>query len=244
MVMNMSIVHDHDERCYPDTSPKRGREDHLARYAFFAPYVKGKTVADVGCGEGYGADMLRTAGANKVIALDADRAIIDHAKAKYPEVSYLVADATNTGLPPSSVDIAISFEVWHHLDRYEAFIPEMFRILKPGGLLVCSVPNKHIIYLNPFHLRMLTPFYRKDFDRSTIEHYLSGHFVVVEWFGQRFIRPLFANPLMRIAFWALSHLSHAFLDRANHIYKLANGPAVLPLEDKNARTFVVVAKKI
>jgi ubiquinone/menaquinone biosynthesis C-methylase UbiE len=218
-------------------------DDHLARYSFVAPFIKGKIVADVGCGEGYGSDMIRKGGASEVIGLDNDPLIVRAAQAKYPGMRFVAASATETGLPDASVDVAVSFEVWHHLDQYEDFIPEMYRILKPNGMLICSIPNRHVIYLNPFHRKMLTKFYRKDFDKKIIEHYLTDHFDLKEWWGQRFVRPGFTNPLLRFFFWLLTSVSRRFADRINHAYKLANGPAVLPLPGQNSRILIFVAKR-
>lgn len=231
------------ERCYPEFSQRRVLRDHLARYEFAKQFVHGKTVADIGSGEGYGSALLKEAGgALGVIAIDNDLSIVESAKQKYPGIQFLVGDATHTGLPDSSVDIVTCFEVWHHLDRHEDFISEMRRILKPDGLLVCSVPNKRVIYLNPFHQKMLTEFYRKDFDKKTISNYMNGNFYIEEWYGQRFVSPFLLNSFVRLVLFLLSHVHPSIAGRIKNAYKLANGPQVLPLQGENARILIALAR--
>lgn len=239
----MELKLDHQERCYPDSSPRRVKEDHFARYEFAAPFVRGKSVADIGCGEGYGANILKESGAKSVVGIDNDPSVIAHAKETYPNISFAAASAVQTNLPGGSFDVVVSFEVWHHLDDFQSFIPEMERILKPGGIFICSVPNQRIIYLNPFHRQMLTPYYRNDFDKNSILRFLAGRFVVEDWYGQRFVRPFFALAVTRMAMWALASLSRSVNNRITHIYKLANGPRVLPSPTENARIIVFVARR-
>ena len=241
MSKTLEKVVNHSERLYPDIAPRRGRDDHFARYEFVKQFVRGKTVADIGCGEGYGADIIRTAGAKGVIGLELDAESVITARKKYPGIEFVVGDATKTGLLDASVDIVVSFEVWHHLDDYEKFITEMRRILKPGGKLIVSVPNRHIIYLNPFHRHMLTEFYRTDVDKEIIEKYLKGYFVVDKWFGQRFVRLIYANPPVRFLLWLLSFTNKNIAERIGRAFRLANGPMVLPLTQNNARILIFIA---
>lgn len=226
----------------PDVHTSRVLKDHLVRYDFVKRFVGEKIVADVGCGEGYGSNIIHAAGAAHVIGIDNDEETISAARRKYHGIDFRVADATRTGLPDASVDVVTCFEAWHHLDQYQKFIPEMKRILKPGGLLICSVPNKHVIYLNPFHKKMFTEFYRVDFDKKTILNFLGNDFESIEWYGQRFVKPILVNPALRLGFYIISSLG--FLrDRINGAYKLASGPAVLPLPGENSRSTIFIARK-
>lgn len=232
------------ERCYPELMGGRVRADHLARYEFVTKYVQGKRVLDLGCGEGYGAEILLRGGATEVIGIDNDNVIIAHAKEKYPGIRFYSAEATMTELPDASLDAVVAFEVWHHLDTWEKFIPEVSRILKKGGLFIASVPNERAIYLNPMHQRMLTEFYRHDFDKNEIRGLLKKNFLIKAWYGQRFVHPMMINPIVRFTLYLVSHLVPSFGRRIDRAYKLANGPQVLPLSGENCRTLIVVAEKL
>jgi SAM-dependent methyltransferase len=54
--------------------------------------------------------------------------------------SLLDSDGT-ADLPEESCDLAICFEVFEHLMEPDQALAEICRLLKPGGHLVCSVPN-------------------------------------------------------------------------------------------------------
>src|SRR6266540_7436750 len=56
---------------------------HEAAYLALAPYCRGGTVLEAGCGEGYGAAVLARV-ARRVVALDYDAATVAHAAATYP----------------------------------------------------------------------------------------------------------------------------------------------------------------
>ena len=52
---------------------------HLARYLWAGELVAGRRVLDVACGSGYGAVLLRHAGARHVLGVDRDPAAIERA---------------------------------------------------------------------------------------------------------------------------------------------------------------------
>jgi len=64
-------------------------------------------------------------------------------------------------LESNSVDIAISLAVIEHLKDPENFLSEVFRCLKPGGLIYLSTPNFQLdwknFYNDPTHVRPYTP---------------------------------------------------------------------------------------
>ena len=52
----------------------------------------------------------------------------------------LVADATHIPLPPASIDAIWCLNVLEHLERPEAAMQEMARVLVPGGRIACFTP--------------------------------------------------------------------------------------------------------
>ncbi len=133
--------------------------EHEARYVFAGRFVKDKRVLDVACGAGIGTHYLLEAGAQSCLGLDIDAAAVDYARAAYKGCCFTQGDATNLCLPDESVDVVVSFETIEHLGNQLRFLEECNRVLRPGGILICSTPN-HTLHRwarrNPFHVRELT----------------------------------------------------------------------------------------
>lgn len=95
-------------------------------------------VLDYGCGPGSNADALAGDGI-ELIGLDASEDALEHAKAT-GEYARLLRSADETiPLPDASVDLILAADVLEHVDDKRA-LAEMYRTLKPGGVLVVTVP--------------------------------------------------------------------------------------------------------
>ena len=63
-----------------------------------------------------------------------------------------------TGIPSNSFDYVITFQVIEHIKNDFAFLKEIHRVLRPGGRLIVSTPNKKMsLTRNPWHVREYTP---------------------------------------------------------------------------------------
>ncbi len=61
------------------------------------------------------------------------------------------------GIPAESFDYVISFQVIEHIRRDARAIEEVHRVLRPGGKLIISTPNKPMsLSRNPWHVREYT----------------------------------------------------------------------------------------
>jgi SAM-dependent methyltransferase len=64
-------------------------------------------------------------------------------------------------LPDASVEVVVNFQVIEHLWDQPQFVAECARVLRPGGLLLMSTPNRITFSpgrdtpINPFHTREL-----------------------------------------------------------------------------------------
>lgn len=158
--------------------------EHLHRYAFAKEHVGGKTVLDLACGEGYGANLLAGVAA-QVIGVDVAADVIDHANRKYgnsSRLSFRVGSCTAVPLDDESVDVVVSFETLEHVDDQEQMLREIRRVLRPRGLLVASTPDKlHYSVLpnntNPYHV--------KEFFKEEFEALLGRFFTHVNLFEQK-----------------------------------------------------------
>jgi 2-polyprenyl-3-methyl-5-hydroxy-6-metoxy-1,4-benzoquinol methylase len=146
------------ERIVPGRVAEHLFREHEIRYLFASEVVKGMLVVDVACGSGIGTDYLLKAGARSCLGLDIDSATLDYAIAAYNKCSFAQCDATNLCLPDGSVDAVVSFETIEHVKDQKVFLLECKRVLKTGGILVCSTPNRATsqwLQKNPFHVHEL-----------------------------------------------------------------------------------------
>lgn len=152
------------ERTLPDIPDENyWFQRHVVTYRHVAQRVTG-TVVDAGCGEGYGLQILRDAGARGVIGVDGDEVTIAHARARYANESIEVVEADLTDLPlvVDTMDAVVSLQVIEHLDDVPAFLAELVRITRPGGTIAISTPNRLTFTpgsttpTNPWHVREFT----------------------------------------------------------------------------------------
>ena len=133
---------------------------HEVAYRHCAGICAGQDVLEAGCGEGYGADLLATV-ARRVIAVDYDAETVAHVRRRYPAVEVTEGNLAALPLPDASVDVVVNFQVIEHLWDQPQFITECLRVLRPGGELLISTPNRITFTpgsdtpVNPFHTREL-----------------------------------------------------------------------------------------
>lgn len=119
---------------------------HLVRYSLAAEWVRaGDAVLDCACGLGYGTAVLaaRSPGSH-FLGIDLDPGSVAYALDNFGlwNAEYRAASATDlTGIPDASFNTVVSFETLEHLEDYATFMDEAARVLRPGGLIIVSVPN-------------------------------------------------------------------------------------------------------
>jgi len=89
---------------------------------------------DYGCGEGSVALRLWESGAREVYGIDISEGMIMRARARLPQVDFRVMNAEALDFPDEFFDLVAGIAVLHHLDLRRA-IPELYRVLRKGGLL-------------------------------------------------------------------------------------------------------------
>ncbi|GLZ35398.1 methyltransferase [Lentzea sp. NBRC 105346] len=135
---------------------------HEVAYLDLLGHCTDAVVLEAGCGEGYGAQLIRRA-ARRVIALDYDELTAAHVAGKYPSLDVLRGNLASLPIAGSSVDVVANLQVIEHLWDQEGFLAECFRVLRPGGRLIVTTPNRLTFSpgldkpLNPFHTRELAP---------------------------------------------------------------------------------------
>jgi SAM-dependent methyltransferase len=133
---------------------------HEVVYERLADRCAGRDVLEAGCGEGYGADLIADR-AHRVIGLDYDSSAVAHVRARYPRVDMRQGNLAALPLADGAVDVVVNFQVIEHLWDQGQFVAECFRVLRRGGVLLMSTPNRITFSpgrdtpINPFHTREL-----------------------------------------------------------------------------------------
>jgi SAM-dependent methyltransferase len=159
------------------------QSEHYHRYLFALSYCTGKDVLDVASGEGYGSACLGQV-ARSVVGVDASPEAVEFANSNYlnDHVSFKRGLAQKLPIESQSIDVVVSFETLEHLAEHDLFCREIRRVLRPGGLLIISSPNRPVYteeanHHNKFHVREL--------DRDELLALLDAHFPNVALFSQR-----------------------------------------------------------
>lgn len=136
--------------------------------------VTGHTVVDAGSGEGYGAELLRAAGAHRVVALEYDSQASAHSRTQYPRVQTVRANLDSLPLATGTVDVVVTMQVIEHLWNLAGFLGECHRVLKPGGLLIAATPNR--LTFSPGlgrGTKPTNPFHVEEFDAEQLKDLLA-----------------------------------------------------------------------
>lgn len=102
--------------------------------------LKGCKMLDAGCGTGFFTATALARGA-EVTSLDIGVNLLREARKK--GAPFVVAgDVANMGFADASFDLIVSSECIEHTPSPRASIKEMARVLRPGGMIVLTCPNR------------------------------------------------------------------------------------------------------
>ncbi|MBM2820501.1 MAG: hypothetical protein HW405_261 [Candidatus Berkelbacteria bacterium] len=179
-----------------------------ARYKLATQYAQDKVILDIGCGAGYGSYKLIRAGAKKVYGVDIIANSIEYCQTHHfnPGLFFKQGDITRLDFDDNFFDQICAFEVIEHIKNYEKAVSELRRVLKPGGLLIISTPNKAIYSPDtkkPFHPFHYHEWFLNDFKKiltgfkiqKILGQYFKGseRLLYPKWSPKRFVRILYAN---------------------------------------------------
>jgi len=162
------------------------------RYSFCLPFVQGKRVLDVPCGNGWGTAML--AGAASLTGIDSDAEAIRYAGAHFPGIDFLDGRMEALPLASSGFDVVVCLEGLEHLYLSDAalFLAEARRVLRPNGRIIVTVPllregGRHSG--NPYHCYEFTQaglrnLMEQHFETISLEALESGEGPVARFVGQ------------------------------------------------------------
>jgi SAM-dependent methyltransferase len=183
------------ERYTPEAADALGQEVvglyHRFAYTYAASLVApGHRVLDVGCGVGYGSQILRGAGA-EYLGIDVDPAAIAHAKARY-DGEFRLYDGVV--LPEERFDLVTCFQVIEHVAEPDGLLEQ---IARRGVEAVFTTPNRGVRLRpgeqpwNRYHVR--------EYSRNDLRELLARHFPKVSVSFVRGPKEIEAIELGRIA---------------------------------------------
>lgn len=147
-----------------------------------------KTVLDFGCGNGAQTVQFAEAGC-RIVAVDIDVEDLNTLRRHVHEeeirtIQPLRYDGARLPLAEASMDLVLSFEVLEHVPNEDAALREILRVLKPGGELILSVPNKGWLFeTHGAHLPLL-PWNRVPFF-SWLPHFIHRRFAKARIYRKR-----------------------------------------------------------
>ncbi|MFC1924393.1 class I SAM-dependent methyltransferase [Chloroflexota bacterium] len=155
-------------------------KSHIGRYVFAGQFVKGMVVLDIACGVSYGSAYLIDKGAKAVIGGDYSAEAIESGRLHYQKdgIHLLRCDAQQMPFGDDSFDVVVSMETIEHLERYDDFLKECYRVIKENGIFICSTPNREarIAYKSVYHFR--------EFSAYELRQLIERHFTRVRLYGQ------------------------------------------------------------
>jgi 2-polyprenyl-3-methyl-5-hydroxy-6-metoxy-1,4-benzoquinol methylase len=102
--------------------------------------LEGRRLLDAGCGTGYFSRRALSAGA-KVTSVDIGVNLLKEAKKKgVPQP--VASDITKLSFGDNTFDVVVSSECIEHTPSPQTAVSELVRVLRPGGILVVTCPNR------------------------------------------------------------------------------------------------------
>jgi len=178
-----------EEDCIPDDYYKTGEyrkqlaeslesskavieQDEMQYYTLqtlFPDSLRGKNILDVGCGVGSLLDMLKNVSHSQIGIEPCNPYLESLSKRGYEVYSNLFEAINNNN---GNIDYAFSIQVIEHVDNPKEFLKEIKRLIRPGGKLLISTPNRDDILMNLLKDEFSPFFYRTQhrwyFDKNSL----------------------------------------------------------------------------
>lgn len=131
------------------------------------------TILDIPCGRGFYLNMFRHVSDCTLVGADLDWEVIQKAQQNVGHLNNVAlhhADIYALPYPDASFDAVILSEVLEHIEDDVSALREVWRVLKPGGVVAITVPNANYPFLwDPINWTL-----ERYFDRRITKGLLAG----------------------------------------------------------------------
>lgn len=104
-----------------------------------------KKLSILSVGAGTGEDLAYLASIGQVYAIDIDQQALDLIPAGLV-IEKKCADARDIPYPDNTFDLVVAFDVLEHVEQDQQMVDELYRICKPGGSAILTVPAFNALF--------------------------------------------------------------------------------------------------
>lgn len=162
--------------------------NYSKQYRFIASFLRGKSVLDAACGNGFGSHIFFHEGVAGIVeGIDIDAGAVASALKRYRDdvrINFQVNDVTlMSGIQSESFDVVVSLATIEHVRAYPVFLAQCWRVLKKNGLLIIGTPN---VQRKDYDVEKLC-FHEKEFSlKELVDAIGFGGFEVTQEWGVNF----------------------------------------------------------
>jgi spore coat polysaccharide biosynthesis protein SpsF (cytidylyltransferase family) len=160
----------------------------LESYDFSKTYMKSDdNVLDIACGDGFGCRRIFSA-VSHVTGIDINATLVadNNSENKELKITYDIGDACTLPYSNDSFSTVTAMEIIEHIpiNQVDAFVGEIRRVLKPGGMFFCSTPQ------NSMGAIPVVPWHVKEYSLDEFKAVLGKQFSNIKVYGAKSGGPL------------------------------------------------------
>ncbi len=205
-----------------DVSDNYVYQRSILAYHRAAELVEGD-VLEIGTGSGYGVSVISPK-VTSFLTIDKYECGIDFQEHPHAEFRCMRIPPLS-GIASNSFDYVITFQVIEHIKKDFDFLKEIRRVLRPGGKLIISTPNKRMsLTRNPWHVREYTVDEFKNlignYFHNIVAEGVYGNEKVMEYYAKncRSVERFKRLDILRMEYWmprCLLKIPYDMLNRLN-----------------------------